>query len=130
MATDWAAIADRARDRRRKRRALEPAYRDREAQDAKRYREAHGQTGLIEALWCPLCEAYWVRINHVGAKPKSCPTHRLEAQRMMEAADSRKRRDESRSPIQRLTCKACGRAWKRRRPVKACGAPQRCPACR
>ena len=151
----------RDRDRRRKRRRDDPAFRAREAAEAAAYR-MRKSGGPFESLWCergehywhrirrpgekpktcptcrskqklwcPLCQAHWMRPRGtMGPKPKSCPAHRTEARRIADTAEQRKRRAETRSPIQRLTCKACGKKWKRPRPAKPCGAPHRCPECR
>lgn len=85
----------------------------------------------LEKIWCPLCQGHWRRPKgKLGPKPISCPAHREEAHRAAATAEQKRRRAETRWPVQRLVCKQCGGRWKRPRPAKPCGVPHRCPECR
>lgn len=125
------------RDKRRHRRATEPAFREREASEAASYRErrARGVPVQIpappkpthETLTCLLCGGSWQRKICGGPKPSACARCLPEWRRMQ----SRQYSAELRSPVQRPLCKACGQRWKRKRPEgRHCYPPQRCPECK
>jgi len=127
----------KSRDKRRHRRATEPAFREREANEAASYRERRARGVPVrvpappkpryETILCWVCFGTWQRKICGGAKPKACAGC-LPIWRRMQA---RRYRAELRSPIQRPLCKACGQRWKRERPGgKRGNPPQRCPECK
>ena len=76
----WASTAvqnRRDRDRRRKRRRDDPAFRAREAAEAKRYRNRRKDAQPIEALHCSRCGKWWHRMKRAGS-PKTCPACRRQ----------------------------------------------------